>query len=1160
MASPIIRIKRGLGKPIAWDTSSATGITSGEFAYDASKRVLYLGATGGYTGYDGVNFFGALYGDQTNPQTIPIGMQISNDPTFGNNTAIDVRAGYSNYTVPTTKAVKDYITAIQAQQALGVTLRPGAGIGLTYAVGGETADITITNLGTLKSYGKYYISGNSSGFSELIPGSTSDEITLSGGAGIKLTADKSAGTDTLKIQNIGVTSIGGYTGEIKDILPIINLSGYTLGTLRAVQSGLSKLSPIAIATNYSTGEIQISHEDSTVSSGTYTALNNSNKFQIPTISVDSKGHITGISQTELNANLYTIPGLTESVQDVVAHTLSSATTPGIALSYNDGSGVISISNTGVTGLGIFGGTDYLTGQAILRAGTGIGLAFSPTVEGAPPTYIQIENTANKFTNFTFALASTISGGNPAINTGGTIGANTTTLSADSVTDTINFFAGKGIGISAGARSLNDDSIVLWNTGIHTVSFLNSSGGSVASNLTGDLSLQAGSNIVFSNVGGNVISVSASSSGDGAGNIVADYTLEQGTTLIAEWGGSGVTGIIDLKGLNGILTRQTTSTNNGDLYIGLSSRLIVPPQAFIGYQSDYNWPGESITLPANIPALLKMPSTIETRETNDTWGGIAETTYASVNSFILQPNYITTENLNVSGTLPVGMNRIMTDSIISGLTSTVSYPNATVGAVSGHFLQPDNIDLGSNTVYPGKVLSLIAPGGKYVFGTANQTFDITAGTQAEIRLLGYPSAENLGSYLDEIVTAANSAACNDYVNGCVGFPPELPQCAIPIPGVGPISYSYTPEYSVASTDAAKPAIKMEGNVLLSDSILVGGDIWLRGNLLDAETGCLISTGNGNQGASSLECVYCFSDFGITATAVPNSIYVHGGTAAFNVDKFATTDNIIEIGGLSGGVPLSGNVGNRNNSDRGIIFHNRAITPATPLNATPAGAADKVSFIGIDQSTGKFTYIPTATVSTTSGVETVAGTPGPAEFSDINGVRIVNDTGTLSGAATFRVGPANSLTTDSSIIGKLRITSNSTGGSNTNEIRFNASAGQILQLGQNATSVDFVRGVTFNVGSSVRTYVPSPPAADANASHNLQLTWSRTNGTPPRTINFRNLGDDTYTQIIDVGRYSVGTNNATADLNTLSAGNIEESNPQKLWNKILAEGTVIDCGTY
>ena len=1159
MASPIIRIKRGLGKPIAWDTVSATGITSGEFAYDASKRVLYLGATGGYTGYDGVNFFGALYGDQTNPQTIPIGMQISNDPTFGSNTAIDERAGYSNYTVPTTKAVKDYITAIQAQQALGVTLRPGSGIGITYGINGETADITVTNLGTLKSYGKYYISGNRSGFSELIPGSTSDEITLSGGAGIKLTADKSAGTDTLKIQNIGVTSIGGYTGEIKDILPIINLDGYTLGTLRAVQFGLSKLSPIVIATNYNTGEIQISHEDSTVSSGTYSALNGSNKFQIPTIAVDSKGHITGISQTELNANLYTIPGLTESVQDVVAHTLSSATTPGISLSYNDGSGVISISNTGVTGLGINGGGQYLTGPAHLRAGTGIGLAYQSTLPGGIPTYIEIENIAPKFTNFTFALASTISGGNPAINNGGKIGTGTSTLSADSVTDTINFLAGKGIGISAGARSLNDDSIVLWNTGVNTVSFLNSGGASVLSGVSGDFSLQAGSNIVFSNVGNNVISVSASSSGDGAGNIVADYTLEQGTTLINEWGGSGVTGIIDLKGLNGILTRQTTSTNNGDLYIGLSSRLIVPPQAFIGYQSDYNWPGEPITLPVNIPALLKMPSTIETRETYDTWGGIAETVSGNVNSFILPPNYITTVNPNVSGTLPVGMNRIMTDSIISGLTSTVSYPSDAVGVASGHFLQPNNIDLGSYTVYPGKVLSLIAPGGKYDFGP-NQTFDITAGTQAEIRLLGYPSAENLGSYLDEIVTAANSVACDDYTNGCVGFPPELPQCAIPTPGgVGPIVYNYTPEYSVASTDAAKPAIKMEGNVLLSDSILVGGDIWLRGNLLDAETGCLISTGNGNQEASSLECVYCFSDFGITATAVPNSIYVHGGTAAFNVDKFATTDNIIEIGGLSGGAPLFGNGGGRNNSDRGIIFHNRAITPVTPLNglSTAQSAADKASFIGINQSTGKFTYIPTASVSTISGVDTVTGTAGPAEFSDINGVRIVNDQGAHSGAATFRVGPAGSLSTDSSIIGKLRITSTSAGASNTNELRFNGTAAQILQLGANAPLVDFARGVTFNVGSSVRTYDPD---ADASASHNLQLTWMRTNGTPPRTINFRNLGDTTYTQIVDVGRHSIGANNATADLNNLNQGNVADSNPQKLWNKILAEGTVIDCGTY
>jgi hypothetical protein len=54
--------------------------------------------------------------------------------------------------------------------------------------------------------------------------------------------------------------------------------------------------------------------------------------------------------------------------------------------------------------------------------------------------------------------------------------------------------------------------------------------------------------------------------------------------------------------------------------------------------------------------------------------------------------------------------------------------------------------------------------------------------------------------------------------------------------------------------------------------------------------------------------------------------------------------------------------------------------------------------------------------------------------------------------------------------------------------------------------------------------------------------------------RNLGETTASQLVDVGRHFT-TVSSTGDL-----VDGDDSGQQTLWNKTLADGTIIDCGTY
>jgi hypothetical protein len=186
----------------------------------------------------------------------------------------------------------------------------------------------------------------------------------------------------------------------------------------------------------------------------------------------------------------------------------------------------------------------------------------------------------------------------------------------------------------------------------------------------------------------------------------------------------------------------------------------------------------------------------------------------------------------------------------------------------------------------------------------------------------------------------------------------------------------------------------------------------------------------------------------------------------------------------------------------------------------------------------------------------GTPGSAVFASYNGVGL---TATSNNLVSIKAGPVGTLTVDTTIQGNVDIVAPSS--TNRSKLNLSGNNSELNLLGSNSklnvgtssntVTVEFLRGITFNVATSPHSNTVG--VGEGNAGQNLQLTWAATNNTQ-RRMYVRNLGDTTASQLVDVGRHV--TLDSTGNL--VSSGT--ESGQQVLWNKTLADGTIIDCGTY
>ena len=1136
---PIIKIKRGSGVP------TPAGITAGEFAFNKTGNILYIGACGGYTGYDGSSSLGTRTTSNNDLNIIPIGMQISNDPEMGAGADIDLRAGYSNFTVPTTKAVRDWVNQTKMNQVLGATFRAGPGIGITsdQDPGSTQYNITISNTGVIKGFTGFNVIGNA--FGDVVKAKSAiDGITFIGGGGIALRSSNADGS--LLIQNYGVTSIGGFTGDISTFSPIVNLTGFTAGIGLAVRQVVTtgSGSPLEITPASFTGTegisrtgIEISHTNSGLGSAvTHTGILNGVP-QLLDLNVNLFGHVTGYSSVPLNfANVLPL-GFTEAVQDAAYPGLTGIVPYGIQYVYDDGAnpGVLRTINRGITSI-FTTGVAGLSGPVKFEGDTIITILAEP-----PKSQMTFGYAGKQYANFAAKLPPSVSyPSGSGIYIGGATGPGLQTLAAATSNSTLTAIAGRGIGICMGVQNLTD-TMLIWNTGVNRISAYNS--GSVllgGTGFSGNIDLVAGTNVVFSRGSGSTDNtLTISSTGGGGGGAVSwiqgDYTTATSPPEDFEgtYTGDGITGAISISGLNGILTIQDTgsngspSTNNGSLFIGLGSNVYIRPKIADTpvYPNVGEFNSEIVIATARESGIPNLPTI----------------------------SYL--EN-------PQNYSRLVTDTIEGGFTGAFSY-----GAGNGSFnpLLPNLFD--EVTSYPGKILSLRAREG-LMDTTASPGSVSFGGVYAELRLLGYPNPESMSAYINEIY---DHTTAGDNITGCpngncIGYPAVLPPCNIGLDEFGQKIYYHTDGTGEFDTtgdgDGAVGQLRgtavFHSNVVARDSLFVKKDIWLTGELIDATTGCLYAAGAG--GGTN---VFNGGNLGLTGDLiVQGSIYVHGTTAFFNVADLSTESPLIRIGGISASNgteemgPLILGQANRF-GDRGLLLFSFNSIPYSPLFTTSSRAAANITnFIGIDQDDGVFKYIIDATTLRTNNGAldyTIinSGRLGPAKFSEINNVGITSDNATIS----LRTGSGTPNPTKIDLSGHVAITAATSSGLKANITLGNSAKVSFGSAGDIAV-IDFPRGITFypNIITSDfegGTAFNGGQAAVSASTNNLRIRYAPDN-IAPRTISIRNPGVNKFAQLVDNGKWA-------ANDNQNPAGTID-ADRQMIYNKTLGDGTIIDCGTY
>lgn len=1250
LTGPIIKVRRGSGVPPIWTGSE--GLTLGEFAYDKTNSVLYFQGQGGYTAWAESGASGGKIG-ATDFNVVPVGMQISSDKNFGSGVPKNERIGYSDYTIPTTAAVREYVLAVKNEASLGVTFVAGQGL----AKSNPSADVVrFDNTGVLAGFTLFSFSGNvlePSGVTGLFAETKDDHLGIRTGSGLQSVLTK-LGKYWL-IQNTGVTGINGATGNITNYSTIRTLSGYTSDTTTLIANAIAVNPPITETPSTVDGftTTTIGHAtvltDSGGAAGTYGGASViGGNIAIPVVTVNAHGHVTAISNYGLDFVTSLPVGFTEAVQDAAYPSVVSVTPPsstlqnisisggnvyaGLSAAHDDNNNLLKLLNTGVRTLSI-GGNTAAAGNVSIVAGVDTQPVWSVTRPGS----IEINNTQLGYQSIFLRNASNLVPGqvDGSIYIGGETGNITaqTQLVPTAHNQAIRLYAGRGIGLSGGNDGSNVASLLLWNKGTNYIIPLNSDNTLVDSNvagLSGNVGLKEGSNISFS-IDSATNSLIISSVGGGGGGSVAeiqaDYTdtqdigsySGQSQTLYT---GQGVTGIINFMGDFGILTRQETGdpgTRNGDLVVGLSSRVYLPPKQF---ESDTYAPHQLNEIDFN----SKISEFVIPRS-RDTRSGDSALAFR-----LPAPDY--------SGITPY--NRVRTEYIEGGLTATLSYdgqdtPDAPYTEFSPA-ISYNGAALNRSLSKPGNVLVLLARPGELKDSSGN-LYGSTAGQQAEMRLLAWPNPENLAGYIDQVFVGTDGLGagncpggeCNDeYGNHNINNDATrfLPKCATTtvtqgcdgantcgagnvwtcVPGTGCVcvaignevngSYNTCAECNAACASnlvvqppdiytgystgtPTKASIVANGNLIARDSVFVGDDIWLTGNLIDAKTGCLYGlSGAGSGGACAFDG---FLVGNLTVTGQfpqQGNIYVHGTTAHFNVDVFTVQSPTITIGGQSGGQQALVS----DSSDRGIIFNSFVAVPPSSfrLQQNQAALARK-QYIGFNGTVGDFNILTDVSFTDTDGYISVSGTPANLNIGDLNGVGITASTpgnGNWISIRRRNTPATNALTSNLQLRGHAVIDSSATATQTPAQILL--AQDSILSVSENDKvyfnqqthqTVEFREGVTFDVGSSVYS------GDSSNAGMNLKIRWGGViGGTPPNTsgdtgrraVYIRNPGQNVATQLLDVGRGSANTNatQLTREDSSIPLSNADGSAPagvvdlgvQTIFNKHFGWGTVIDCGVY
>lgn len=411
------------------------------------------------------------------------------------------------------------------------------------------------------------------------------------------------------------------------------------------------------------------------------------------------------------------------------------------------------------------------------------------------------------------------------------------------------------------------------------------------------------------------------------------------------------------------------------------------------------------------------------------GGISTDGNLTVDGNISGGNISTSGELNVTGNANVG--DLNTDLITANTGNITTINSTTINGTTGTFtgnVSGGNIstsgelnvtgnanvgDLNTDviTANTGNITTINSTTGSF-------TGNVTAGNLASngaASITGNLSAGNISTSGDLSVTGtANVGDLNtDVVTANTGNITDINTANITVSNWANITSN------TASTSTTT------GALIIAGGVGVAGNVNLGGNLAAADgafSGNLIVTGN---------------------------LTVDGTTTFVNTETTTVKDPVLVIGGTDNG----GAATTDDNKDRGVQFQ------------WHTGTLAKSGFFGFDDSTGKFTFIPDATISD----DVVSGTAGDVAFGNVDanfGTFAGNVTaGNISTTGSF--GTTGNLSAGNiSTSGELNVTGNANVGDlNTDTVT--ANTGNITTINNTTITVSTLANITASTASTSST---------------------------------------------------------------------------------------------
>lgn len=352
---------------------SATNLTAGDYSSKITSGTYAINITGSVT--SAINFTGTLVGDVTGTQGSTSVSKI-NGVSLGTTTATSGNLLIGSGTQWTTQALSGDATI----NSSGVLSLKNTGTAGTYGTATSIPVLTTDTQGRITGVTSTTIAGLSA--TNLIAGDYSSKITsgtytinISGNA-----ATATSATSATTATNFSGSLLGDVSGT-QGATSVDKIKGVTLGTTTATSGNLLIGSGTQWVTHALSGDATIDSTGVLTLKNTGTAGIYGSALNIPVVTTDAQGRVTGVTNTAIS-------GLTNSnLSGTAGITNANLANSSLTLSGNSGSGsvslgsTLSISGSGISSVNASGATLSITSTEAdtLASVTGRGASTSTTV-------------------------------------------------------------------------------------------------------------------------------------------------------------------------------------------------------------------------------------------------------------------------------------------------------------------------------------------------------------------------------------------------------------------------------------------------------------------------------------------------------------------------------------------------------------------------------------------------------------------------------------------------------------------------------------------------------------------------------------------------------------------------------------------------------------